>query len=55
VLGPWRGVAEIHRRHGDRHINEFAHAVLGRAAAEAVAALLAEEPSDDRVRQRRDH
>jgi lysophospholipase L1-like esterase len=45
LLAPWAGVAEIHVKHGQRHISELTHLVLGTAAAHAVAAHLAAPPT----------
>ena len=36
ILGNYRNVAEIHVPHGQRHISEFTHRVLGTAAAQAI-------------------
>ena len=45
LLAPWAGIAEIHAKHGQRHISELTHLVLGTAAADAVAARLAAPPT----------
>jgi hypothetical protein len=37
LLGPYRGVAEIFVPHGQQHISEFTHLLLGVALAEKVA------------------
>ncbi|NNL87128.1 MAG: hypothetical protein HKP27_15805 [Myxococcales bacterium] len=40
VFGTYRGVVDLHVPRGQQHINEFAHAMLGVAAARAVEELL---------------
>jgi hypothetical protein len=39
VLGPYRGLAEIHVPNGQRHISEFTHLMLGKRAAEEILRL----------------
>ena len=39
VLAPYRGLTEFHVPHGHRHISEFSHLMLGKAAAEKIAEL----------------
>jgi hypothetical protein len=36
VLGAYRGAAELHVPHGQRHINEFSHTIFGVRAGEAI-------------------
>jgi hypothetical protein len=36
VLGPYRGVADIHVEHGQKHISEFSHLMLGVRAAQVI-------------------
>jgi lysophospholipase L1-like esterase len=42
VLADYAGVAELHAPHGARHISEFAHIMLGVAAARQIDAWLAD-------------
>jgi hypothetical protein len=39
VLGPYRGLVQMHVPHGNRHINAFSHLMLGVAAGEAIIGL----------------
>lgn len=36
VLGPYRGLADIHVEHGQNHISEFSHLMLGVRAAQVI-------------------
>jgi hypothetical protein len=44
VLGPYRGLAEIHVPNGQRHISEFTHLMLGKRAAEEILRLKEQPP-----------
>jgi hypothetical protein len=44
VLGPYRGLAEIHVPNGQRHISEFTHLMLGKRAAEEILRLKKQPP-----------
>jgi hypothetical protein len=39
VLGPYRGLAEVHVPNGQRHISEFTHLMLGKRVAEEILRL----------------
>ena len=39
VLAPYRGLTEFHVPHGNGHINEFAHLMLGKTLADTIADL----------------
>lgn len=49
VLSAYEHVAEIHLTHGQRHISEFTHTLLGTAAAQKITGLLAKGQSQDAV------
>jgi hypothetical protein len=46
VLGPYRGLTEIHVPGGQRHISEFAHLMLGKAVGEALAETRGDAAAD---------
>jgi hypothetical protein len=41
LFNPYRGAAEIHVKHGQNHISEFSHLMLGVSAAQAILAKVA--------------
>jgi hypothetical protein len=38
ILDPYAGIAELHVKHGQRHISEFSHLMFGLRAAQAILA-----------------